>query len=71
VRAIVNDALARLPEPVAALLLRKYFDGASVADLSAELGASEKAVESQLTRARAALHEAIERISQRGQEDES
>jgi RNA polymerase sigma-70 factor, ECF subfamily len=62
VRAVVNDALARLPGPVAALLIRKYFDGATVAELSAEQGAGLKAVESQLTRARLALHEEIERV---------
>jgi RNA polymerase sigma-70 factor (ECF subfamily) len=62
VRAVVNEALARLPLPVATLLIRKYFEGASVASLSAEQGASAKAIESQLTRARIALHEEIERV---------
>ena len=64
VRVVVNDALARLPEATATLLVRKYFEGASMSDLAAEHGVSEKAIESQLTRARAALHEAIERFGE-------
>lgn len=64
VRSVVSEALARLPGPTALLLIRKYFEGASVAELSTELGASEKAIESQLTRARAAFHEAVQRFGQ-------
>jgi RNA polymerase sigma-70 factor (ECF subfamily) len=64
VRSIVNDALGRLPVSMAHLLIRKYFESASVAELSSELAMSPKAVESQLTRARTALHEAIERFGQ-------
>ncbi len=64
VRVVVNEALARLPVPVATLLIRKYLEGASVSALSAESGTSEKAIESQLTRARIAFHEEIERFSQ-------
>jgi RNA polymerase sigma-70 factor (ECF subfamily) len=62
VRFVVNDALGRVPVSVAHLLIRKYFEGASVSDLSSELAITAKAVESQLTRARTALHEAIERF---------
>src|SRR5438105_229268 len=58
IRSLVNEALARLPEETALLLVRKYFDGASVVDLAAERGQSEKATESQLTRARLLLHDA-------------
>jgi RNA polymerase sigma-70 factor (ECF subfamily) len=64
VRVVVNDALARLPEATATLLIRKYFEGASMSEISAELGISEKAAESQMTRARVALHEAIERFGE-------
>ena len=64
VRSVVNDALGRLPVSMTHLLIRKYFEGASVAHLSSELSMSQKAVESQLTRARTALHEAIERFGQ-------
>jgi len=64
VRSVVNHALGRLPVPVAHLLIRKYFESASVSELSSELAISLKAVESQLTRARSALHEAIERFGQ-------
>lgn len=62
IRSVVNQALARLPLSVSTLLIRKYFEGLSVRDLSAEAGASAKAIESQLTRARLALHEEIERV---------
>lgn len=62
VRGVVNEALSRLPEASAALLIRKYFEGASVAHLASDLGLGEKAVESQLTRARAALQETLERL---------
>lgn len=61
-RALVNEALARIPEADAVLLTRKYFTGAGVAELAAELGASGKAVESRLTRARLAFHEAVQRL---------
>jgi RNA polymerase sigma factor (sigma-70 family) len=64
VRSVVNDALGQLPASTTHLLIRKYCEGASVTELSSELGISHKAVESQLTRARTALHEAIERFDQ-------
>lgn len=64
VRTVVTEGLSRLPGSTALLLIRKYFEGASVSELAAELGASEKAVESQLTRARAAFHEAVQRFGQ-------
>jgi len=64
VRAVVTEALSQLPESTALLLIRKYFEGATIAELAAELGASEKAIESQLTRARAAFHEAVQRFGQ-------
>ena len=63
VRATVNEALARLAPGHAALLARKYLDGAPVDTIAAELSMSEKAVESALTRARLALHEEIQRIA--------
>jgi RNA polymerase sigma-70 factor (ECF subfamily) len=63
VRAGVNEALARLTNTQAALLVRKYLDGASVADIAGELSVSEKAAESALTRARLALHEEIQRLA--------
>jgi RNA polymerase sigma factor (sigma-70 family) len=62
VRAVVNEALARLPAPTATLLVRKYLQGASVAEIATELQLTEKAVESQLTRARLAFHEVIQRF---------
>lgn len=62
VRAVVNEALARLPAATAVLLVRKYLDGASVAEIARDTGTTEKAVESQLTRARLAFHEVIQRF---------
>lgn len=64
VRSVVNQALGQLPVPMSHLLIRKYFETASISELSSELAISPKAVESQLTRARSALHEAIERFGQ-------
>jgi len=66
VRSLVNLALARLPEVVAVLLLRKYFDGASVAELAAERGLTEKAIEGQLGRGRVLLQDTIERLAKEG-----
>ncbi len=63
VRATVNEALARIAPGQAALLARKYLDGAPVEAIAAELSMSEKAVESALTRARLALHEEIQRLA--------
>jgi RNA polymerase sigma-70 factor (ECF subfamily) len=63
VRSLVNEALSQLPPSAAALLARKYVDGASGSELALERGATEKAIEGQLGRARVMLHEAIERLS--------
>ena len=63
IRCLVNEALARIPEAAALLLVRKYFDGASVGDLAAERDQTEKATESQLTRARVLFQEALEGLS--------
>jgi RNA polymerase sigma-70 factor (ECF subfamily) len=51
-------ALAALPDHYESVLRDKYLDGRSVADIALERGGSEKAVESLLTRARAAFREA-------------
>ena len=51
--------LASLPVSERELLERKYLHGAAVRDLAGELGTSEKAVESRLTRARQHLKTAI------------
>jgi RNA polymerase sigma factor (sigma-70 family) len=62
VRRAVNETLVRLPEEMAVLLVRKYSDGVTTGELAAELGASEKAIEGRLTRARAAFLAAMEAL---------
>jgi RNA polymerase sigma-70 factor (ECF subfamily) len=54
----VAAALAGLPERYESALRLKYLDRLSVAELAARTGETEKAVESLLTRARAAFREA-------------
>jgi RNA polymerase sigma-70 factor (ECF subfamily) len=54
----IAAALATLPERYEAVLRRKYLDGQSVAEIAATWNETEKAVESLLTRARAAFREA-------------
>ncbi|HEX3148754.1 MAG TPA: sigma-70 family RNA polymerase sigma factor [Gemmataceae bacterium] len=54
----VTHALAALPERSELALRMKYLDGMSVAEIAAACAESEKAVESLLTRARAAFREA-------------
>ncbi len=57
VKAQVNDVLSLLPEKYTKILIKKYVDLKSVRDIAQEVGQSEKAVESLLTRARAAFRE--------------
>ena len=54
----VTTALAALPDRYEAVLRMKYLDRMSVADMAAAGGQTEKAVESLLSRARAAFREA-------------
>ena len=54
----VAEALAALPERFERALRMKYLDRLSVAEIAAACGDSEKAVESLLSRARAAFREA-------------
>jgi len=51
-------ALAELPDRFEAVLRRKYLDGQSVSQIATEWDETEKAVESLLSRARAAFREA-------------
>lgn len=51
-------ALAELPDRYEAVLRRKYLDGHSVAQMATDWNETEKAVESLLSRARAAFREA-------------
>ncbi len=57
--ALAEDALAKLPVDDAALLRRKYCDGWSTLELSADLGATPKAIEHRLARLRERLREII------------
>jgi RNA polymerase sigma-70 factor (ECF subfamily) len=50
--------LVALPDHYESVLRAKYLDGRSVAEIALQRGESEKAVESLLTRARAAFREA-------------
>lgn len=54
-RAVVNRALASLPERQAAALIGKYVTGRTVDELAAQMGSTPKAIESLLSRARAAF----------------
>jgi RNA polymerase sigma-70 factor (ECF subfamily) len=54
-RELVNATMSQLPPHYREALEAKYLGGKSVRDLASQWGASEKAVESQLTRARNAF----------------
>jgi RNA polymerase sigma-70 factor (ECF subfamily) len=54
-RAVVNRALASLPQRQAAVLIGKYVTGHTVEELAAQMGSTPKAIESLLSRARAAF----------------
>lgn len=56
-------ALTALPSEPQQTLIDFYFRGRSHAELSAELGVSERAVEGRLYRARQALRKALERLA--------
>ncbi len=56
------DALAQLPTDEAELLKQKYYEGWSVEQLAAHTGATPKAVENRLARARQRLREVILRM---------
>lgn len=56
---LVHAALDELPQRYALALEWMYLDGASMKEIAARLGATPKAVESLLTRARGALREAL------------
>lgn len=61
-RDAVNRALASLPERQARALVGKYVEGRTVEELSRVLGATPKAVESLLSRARAAFRTTLRAI---------
>jgi RNA polymerase sigma-70 factor (ECF subfamily) len=58
-RALVREALGRLPRRDVEILLLKYTDDWSYRELAGHLGLSESAVEARLHRARRRLREAM------------
>jgi RNA polymerase sigma-70 factor (ECF subfamily) len=58
-RALVREALGRLPRRDAEILLLKYTEDWSYRELAAHLGVGESAVEARLHRARRRLREAM------------
>lgn len=63
-RVSLAPALAALPEAYRELLLAKYSDRRTVVDIAREHGATPKAIESMLSRARSAFREAWKRIGE-------
>jgi RNA polymerase sigma factor (sigma-70 family) len=61
--ALIREALARLPERDAEVLLLKYTENWSCRDLAEHLGQTEAAIESRLHRARRRLREELARSS--------
>ncbi len=70
-RAVVNRALVSLPERQAAVLIGKYVTGHTVEELAAQMGSTPKAIESLLSRARAAFRSAFSALLQDGSGGES
>jgi RNA polymerase sigma factor (sigma-70 family) len=58
-RDLVGTTMGSIPEAYGKLLEMKYISGLSVRDIASSLRKTEKAVESQLTRARVAFREAF------------
>ncbi len=63
--ALVNWGMARLRRPQVELLEAFHFEGRSVAEIAAERGVSERAVEGRLRRARIKLRKKLGRVLQR------
>lgn len=68
-RSLVERALARLPGAQARLLEAFHFDRTSVGQIAASMGASERAVEGRLRRARQNLRKQIEADSATDEEE--
>lgn len=60
--ALINDALAKLPDEDGALLRGKYWEGRTTDELATALGTTSKTVEHRLARLRKQLREIILRI---------
>lgn len=67
-RAVVVEALAMLPDKYRTALVARYVDGLSVEKTAQILGKSYKAVESLLSRARAALRTALIEVEREGRD---
>ncbi len=59
---LVRHVLATLPDEYQRLLIDKYMDGRSVADLAVRTGATEEAIRSKMARARRAFKDAFENL---------
>jgi RNA polymerase sigma-70 factor (ECF subfamily) len=70
-REMVNRALASLPERQAAVLVGKYVSGHSVGELAGQMDSTPKAIESLLSRARAAFRAAFSALLADGSGGES
>jgi RNA polymerase sigma-70 factor (ECF subfamily) len=70
-REMVNRALASLPERQAAVLVGKYVSGHSVEELAGQMDSTPKAIESLLSRARAAFRAAFSALVADGSGGES
>ena len=66
--ALVNRALAGLPQRQAEVLIGKYVSGHTVEELARAAGTTPKAVESLLSRARAAFRSAYRTLSREGED---
>lgn len=66
--ATLARALDQIDPADAQLLRQKYLDNQSVRDIAATCEATEKAIESRLTRARQALRDALSRMNEQEQE---
>lgn len=60
--ALIDEALAQLPDEDTALLQRKYCEGSTTDELASALGTTSKAVEHRLARIRKQLRDIILRI---------
>lgn len=62
-RAMVNVAMSQLPPQYREALEAKYVDGGTVREIARSLGTTEKAVESQLSRAREAFRHTFQALA--------
>ena len=64
--ALLNEALARLPEPERDLLVRRYYLFAAIEDLAREAGVARTVIDNRLARSRKRLRVLYLEVSQNG-----